>query len=90
MKTSTEKKERIIFDWSRQPSKESVKYVFIADHSARNNFGRDMTKEQIVNSLYQYNSKMARHNRIQLIKSMRVYAAIVVPVLFFVFKIIFS
>lgn len=77
------------FNWSRQPSKDYISHVFIGDNvTPKSNFNGDMTKKQLIESMYLYNSDIEKTQKIILFRTIRFYTLLMMPVLFFVYKVI--
>lgn len=76
------------FNWSRNPSKEGISKVFLADPNAFTTFSKkDITKDEICNSLATYNQIAALETKKQFFRNMFYTTLALIPFIFFVYNI---
>ena len=75
------------FNWSRNPSRESVSQVFLADPQAYTTFGKSITKDEFCNSIATYNKFIALENNKQFFRNMFFTTLALLPFIFFLYNI---
>lgn len=76
------------FNWSRNPSKESVHKVFLADPNAFTTFSKkDITKDELCNSLATYNQITALENNKKFFRNMFFTTLAMIPFIFLFYNI---
>ena len=75
------------FSWSRQPSREGISQVFLADPQAYTTFGKSITKDEFCNSIATYNKIIALEKNKKQLRDMLVFTLAMLPVFFFLYNI---
>jgi len=82
------KKSKIYaFDWSRTPSREGVSMVFLSDPSLYSKFGRDITRDEFINSLSKYNRIRELESNKLFFRNLFFYTLLSFPIIFFMYNI---
>jgi len=75
------------FNWSRNPSREGISQVFLADPQAMTTFGKSITKDEFCNSIATYNKIVALEKNKKQLRDMLVFTLAMLPVFFFLYNI---
>lgn len=75
------------FNWSRQPSKDGISKVFLADPQAYTTFSKHITREEFTNSLATYNKIISLEQTKQFFRNMFFTTLALIPVIFFIYNI---
>lgn len=76
------------FNWSRHPSREGVSQVFLADPNAFTTFSKkDITKDELCNSLATHNQIVALENNKQFFRNMFFTTLALLPFIFLFYNI---
>jgi hypothetical protein len=75
------------FNWSRNPSKEGVLQVYLADPQAMTSFGKSITKDEFCNSLDTYNKITTLENNKQFFRNMFFTTLALLPFIFLIYNI---
>jgi hypothetical protein len=75
------------FNWSRQPTREGISQVFLANPHAYTTFGKNITKDEFCNSMATYNKIRQLENNKKQLRDMLVFTLAMLPVFFFIYNI---
>ena len=75
------------FNWSRIPSKENVKGVYLANPNAYTSFGKAITQEELVFSLANYNRIVDLEQKKQFFKNLFFFTLASIPFIFLIYNI---
>lgn len=75
------------FNWSRQPTREGVSQVFLADPQAYTTFGKSITKDEFCNSIATYNKIVALEQNKKQLRDMLFFTLAMLPIFFFLYNI---
>jgi hypothetical protein len=76
------------FNWSRNPSKDSIHKVFLANPNAYTTFSKkDITQDELCNSLSTYNQIAVLEKKKQFFRNMFYTTLALIPFIFFVYNI---
>ena len=76
------------FNWSRHPSREGISQVFLADPNAFTTFSKkDITKDELCNSLATHNQIVALENNKQFFRNMFFTTLALLPFIFLFYNI---
>lgn len=82
------KKQRTYnLDLSRHPSRDGVSKVYFANPDVYSSFGKDITKEQFINSMSTYNRILDLEKKKVLLKETLMYVCLSIPFFVFIFNI---
>ncbi len=75
------------FNWSRNPSRENISKVFLADPHALTTFGKNITKDEFCNSMATYNKIRSLEMKKQFFRNMFYTTLALIPLFFFIYNI---
>ena len=75
------------FNWSRNPSRENISKVFLADPHALTTFGKNITKDEFCNSMATYNKIRLLEMKKQFFRNMFYTTLALIPLFFFIYNI---
>ena len=82
------KKNPNMFDWSRNPSREGIHSVYISSPSSYASYGKDITKEEMANSLATWNKINYLKDRKTMFKNLFIAALISIPFVAIIYNMI--
>jgi hypothetical protein len=80
-------KRTMAFNWSRNPSRDNISKVFLADPQALTTFGKNITKDEFCNALATYNKISLLEMKKQFFRNMLFTTLAFIPLFFFIYNI---
>lgn len=75
------------FNWSRNPTREGISKVFLADPQAYTTFGKSITKDEFCNSIATYNKITTLEKNKSQLRDMLFFTLAMLPFFFFLYNI---
>ena len=75
------------FNWSKTPSREGVSMVFLSDPSVYSKFGKDISRNDFINSLSKYNRIRELEGNKLVFRNLFLYTLLLFPVMFFGYNV---
>jgi hypothetical protein len=84
------KKEKAIprFDWSRNPSREGIHSVYISTPGSYSCYGKDVTREEMANSLSTWNKINDLNAKKAMFKTLFIAALVSIPFIAIIYNMV--